>query len=455
MYIVIFIPFFLALLFCIFRSTQRAFLDVYLPFLLFFPFASYLDLPGMHGLNFAHLAIIPIFGSFLLSIYFKKPLVNWNFNIVELLVILYFFVCIYSESYNAGTTYDTLGGSMTINLAVSMACSVLFPFFLGKYLVFPSGIFVTFCRRFIIYILIDLVLCAYEWRMTDSLFMKVLNPFFASQLEQPFQLRGGMVRITGPFSHPILFGIVIAIALFLNHWLTRNHFWKRNFSFLPPLLVSKGNIISFFLFLGLILTFSRAPLISTIIAGLFVGLGYSKNKKISLAIRSLIVILGLSILSIYYASFTEIDPEGEVSESAFYRTQLFTEYQDILYERFWLGWGSIGLIVKNQMKSIDNHYLWLALKHGIFAVLILLSLLLSNMIQLFFQGMNRRLENKNALAFTLFSIIFMITLSITTVYMGAQIEPILFLLLGISQSFLATNNSKVQNYLNLKPFQGK
>lgn len=237
--LIVFLPFFLSLFFCLYKTPQYAFINVYIPFLLFLPFKDYIQFPGMHSLNFAHLAIIPIFVCFLFTSYFRKAITNWRFSFSELLIILYLMECIYSE-YIAETTGMDYGGSMALNLAVYMMVGIFFPYFLGKYLIFPSGNFVLFARRYVICLLIVLVLCAYEWRLTQSLFVRVVNIFYNGQFTQILPTRSGLVRITGPFTHPILFGIILGTAFLLNYWLTINNYWKKNFSFLPLFSFPKG-----------------------------------------------------------------------------------------------------------------------------------------------------------------------------------------------------------------------
>lgn len=205
----------------------------------------------------------------------------------------------------------------------------------------------------------------------------------------------------------------------------------------------------------MVLTLSRGPIYSTLVVATFIGLGHAKHKVAKFFVRVMI----LSVIGVfaygYYSQIEMYNPQGDLDGSALYRLNLYTTYKDIVFEKFWFGWGVLNWYQLNLdraggMESIDNHYLWLALKHGVIAVIILCLVIFINSFRLLYQGLARKTENKNSLALTLFAIITMIALSIYTVYMGAQVEPIFFLFVGISEGFLAIKNSEIQNYLYLK-----
>jgi len=126
--------------------------------------------------------------------------------------------------------------------------------------------------------------------------------------------------------------------------------------------------------------------------------------------------------------------EGSIS----YRLELVNKYEPYVREKPYFGWGLLAKPEVPGMVSVDNHYLWLTLKHGLITLGLFTGILLVNIASLFIKGMKEAKDDhfSRSLAFTLFSIILTISLSIVTVYLHDHIETLLFLIIGSSQSYL-------------------
>ena len=90
------------------------------------------------------------------------------------------------------------------------------------------------------------------------------------------------------------------------------------------------------------------------------------------------------------------------------------------------------------MTSVDNQYLLVALNSGLYALLAMVLILLWGAgSHLPLRGLLRSSEDpKRSLAFTLTGIFILCAVSIATVYLGAQTQPLLFVIAGWSEALL-------------------
>ena len=92
--------------------------------------------------------------------------------------------------------------------------------------------------------------------------------------------------------------------------------------------------------------------------------------------------------------------------------------------------------------SIDNYYLLLAIMHGTPALVCLLGVIFVTPIRLFLFEMKQtaRGPRGSSFGFTLISIYVAIGWTIATVYMGAQLMPLLFIVTGWAEGYLVCGN---------------
>lgn len=435
----------------------KTFLVIYLPTLLLLSQEFSVDIPVLPNLTFGQSAIIPIFIAFLFLPERKQMSVKKGLRLLDILVVSYVLVCVFSEYYNTGLEDGGANHEQNLWLAVLYrnTLNVILPYFLARKLIHANGLTQNFGKILVICCLISLVISAWEWRMVVNLHIEGLRRFFPKMADYDWfpTYRYGLVRISGPFGHPILFGTGLAIALIFNHWLTRNGFWKKNFSFLFLNSYLKGALIGLLLFIGLILTFSRGPLYSSIFAVFILGFGYTRNRGLYLiGIGTIFTIIGFFVLQyiVYYSEIGREVASSELDRTAIYRVNLVNAYMEFIEQKFWLGWGTTTWPKAANMVSIDNEYLFIVMTHGIVALVILCMILMTTALKLFYTGM--KIPNKyrlnQSLAFTLLSIVFMLTVTLITVYMADQVEALTFIIIGLSQGFLDTNPTKQPYIVN-------
>lgn len=424
------LPGIIALLIALFRTVEKAFIGWYLPILILLPQIFTFHVPKVPDLNFSQAAILPIFAVFLI----KKGFL-WTLTLCDFLIIGFVAICTYSEYIN-----EALGS--TAALFVNLLTNVVMPYGLAKGLIHRGGFSIAFAKRFISLILIDVLLSAYEEKMTVNPYAQFFQIFFPDQgAEWPTLMRYGLVRIAGPFMQPIFFCIAIGVALQLNYWLAKNKFWGTRYKYIPTPPVTKGILIGTILFLGFILTFSRGPMLGIFLGSLFIGIGFSKHPWKSFISRCFLFAICSLLVVESYQYYSEIGQEYASSDTEYtiaYRAELVEKYIDIATEQFWLGWGADSWPKLASTQSIDNNYLWVLLKHGVFALGLLLSIIFYSVFRLFFRGMSTpiSLVGDRSLAFTFFGIIAGLGISLITVYMGLQIEPIFFILIGWAEGYI-------------------
>ena len=428
------------------QAAANAFALVYLPILLLLPQTFVAETPGLPDLSFSQSAIIPIF--LIALFYSSKNLVATFKEICALDVLVFSFVgvCVFSEYINTGIEKYALEGNLWVTLLARNVVNIIIPYLLSKSLIHSKGFTTKAAKVLVTCTLINLFLCAYEWRFTVNLHYHLAGRFFPSQwseIPNP-AYRYGWVRIIGPFDHPILFAIMIAVSLLANYWLTKNRLWKNRLFLFSISSRIKGYILGIALSAGLILTFSRGPLLSVLVAGIFLSLGYKKHRYISLLLRLITLTLTLIIFYNIYLTYTGVPEylaESPLGANVIYRIKLIERYWKYIVQNPWLGWGSITWPKAVGLPSIDNQYLFIQMKHGFFALALLATILFTTCLRLFLRGMGTKLHNPSdrGLAFGLFCMIFTVSISLITVYMGAQIEPLLFIIVGWAQGFLSSS----------------
>lgn len=437
---IILIPGILAVLISCIQSPQRAFLNVYMPCLFLLPILYNLKLSGLPDMGFAQVSLIPIFGLHLVFTRFKHCLPT---HILDYLVILYVVLMTISEYKSTGEYQTSEGGILWITLLANKLTTVLFPYLLARWFLIPKKLSVPMAKRMVGLLIITLIISAWEWRFVVNAQTSIIGWFFPDQEYWIPTYRYGLVRISGPFPHPILLGIALGVTFLLNHWLVRNKLWPRNFSFFPRLPLSKGAIYSCILLTGLLLTISRAPIMGTFIGFLFFGAAYSTRRVRSLAIR----FAGLGILLIlatqsffYYANIDRYLAESPLAGAAAYRVDILYKYLPYVQEKPYWGWGYSSLPESAGLRSIDNEFLWITLKHGLYTLACFLLIFIVTGIKLIRRGVNKKCEDllERTFCMTMLGIFFMLGASLITVYMGGQIQPLFFILVGWAQGFLAT-----------------
>jgi O-antigen ligase len=422
MQIIAIIPGLIALYFAFVKSPAKAFLYVYLPALFFLPDYYRWVVAGFPDPTFNEAAILPIAAA-----YFLKDGVKWKLSLADMLVVGFAFCVGYSQ-------YLATGYNDAQNLIFDMLGVVVLPYVLAKGLIEPHGLRVEFAKRFILILLAVVVVEAYEFRFIVNPFRQLFDPFFPGDMGRGWitTMRYGFGRASGPYGHAILCGIIMAAGFFIQLWLARGQHWSSQ---------KKARWITIALVAGSLMTLSRGPWVGAALGGLVVAVGYAKKRK-----KALIIVLALGVIIgvpayLAFQSYVSVGRSGAMSatqETAAYRKELVEKYMEIAKEKAAWGWGQNTWPRVPGMPSIDNNYLNLALRHGFIALGFFCALILLVAARLcIYCVRSPRDEPGNFLGFALLAAQVAIAISIATVFMGLQAQPLFFILCGWADALAA------------------
>ncbi|MBV8731938.1 MAG: O-antigen ligase family protein [Acidobacteriia bacterium] len=413
------------------RSVSQAFLQVYLPVLLLLPGYYHMPIDGLPDPSFAQCAILPIG---LMMCWKAIGQGGWKFSPLDFAVLAFLVWVLLANLHNNG--YEEAQNSV-----LDLFTLGLFPYMGGKALIEQSGLRVSFVRRFVWLLFLVVVISLAEFFGKHNFFLHLPAHFFPGQNPGWItQIRWGMGRIAGPYGHSILAGIILAAAIVLERWLVFGGYWEPFSRKIPRLPISKSAMITAGLAAGCIMTLARGPWIGAIV-GLTIGsIGTARDKRRGLiraaavlALAGLLVFYGSKL---YLASFATGDTD-ETFTSALYRSELLDQYANVAMEHSFWGWGH-HFPVLGGMDSIDNGYLLLALEYGVFGLALFVLMVVLAIARTFFDGYRPwSLErNERAFRFTILAVLLSVTVSITTVELGEQVFPLLFLFLGWSDGVI-------------------
>ena len=355
--VVIAIPGLLALIVCLRRGPERAFLNVYLPVLLLLPQNFGWTISGQ--LRFADTAILPIAA---LLLFRSKP--KWQWSTIDFLVIGYVAISVVAEGMNKGYK---LGSQ---NLALQELFSILLPYFAAKQMFRHPEFAVDVAKRIAVSLTIVAIVSVYEFRMGSDLFTL---PFVAFSPAYGM-LRGGFMRIAGPYGHALTLGVMMAIGFRLARWLEWNGVWNDRIRLLQ---ISKIRFCELSIVAGSIMSLSRGPWLAAASGAVVVSICRAHNRKRALFFLILSIALVVGPIYSKFKTYVSVDPMAAadvLQEDAAYRNKLIPVYMPVVEERPTWGWGISGFPVVDGMWSIDNGYLFMALTWGVYALAIMVAL---------------------------------------------------------------------------------
>jgi hypothetical protein len=408
-------------------TPMRALLAVYLPLLLLVPESFRATLQGIPKMNFNQAAIVPVVLVALLR-YGR----NWRPSVTDVAVFALAVLIALSEFLAAGYKEAQ-------NLMFAMLASMAGPYLAARLLLDGRDRDVAFARRFVILMFAVVIVGAYEFRFGVNPFLRYLGNLFPGQgLGWVTTFRHGFARVAGPYSHAILAGIMVVMAYRLQRWLQWGRHWEPRFSLLPALPWSKAAVISLVLAVGAAMTIARGPILGALLGATVIMIGSSRRRRqlLPAAILAFVVLAPLGYLALM--AYLDIEPGAAMTmsqESALYRKVMIERYIDIAIEHTALGWGRNTWPKLPGMASIDNYFLLLSLMHGLLATGLLLFLFLWQGVRLFRRGMAEP-HDSNSLALTFAGILLAVFVTLGTVYLGEQVMPMLFVILGWSEAYL-------------------
>jgi hypothetical protein len=400
---------------------------VYLPLLLLVPESFRATLQGIPKMNFNQAAIVPVVLVALLR-YGR----NWRPSVTDVAVFALAVLIALSEFLAAGYKEAQ-------NLMFAMLASMAGPYLAARLLLDGRDRDVAFARRFVILMFAVVIVGAYEFRFGVNPFLRYLGNLFPGQgLGWVTTFRHGFARVAGPYSHAILAGIMVVMAYRLQRWLQWGRHWEPRFSLLPALPWSKAAVISLVLAVGAAMTIARGPILGALLGATVIMIGSSRRRRqlLPAAILAFVVLAPLGYLALM--AYLDVEPGAAMTmsqESALYRKVMIERYIDIAIEHTALGWGRNTWPKLPGMASIDNYFLLLSLMHGLLATGLLLFLFLWQGVRLFRRGMVEP-HDSNSLALTFAGILLAVFVTLGTVYLGEQVMPMLFVILGWSEAYL-------------------
>ena len=413
------------------HGLESAFLRVWIPFFLFMPFAFYVHVPALSEHNFMQAAILPI-----LIVLIRDKSSEIRVGPMEGLMLLYVVIRVVADGYSRGY-------SDAQRYAHYMLTAVIGPFLLGRYLITSQRMDIATSKMFVLIFLIFFLFFLYEAKFWVSPVFKIFSPLFPGS-GSGLSIRWGIARTAGTFEHPILACIMIIAVYRLHRWLCWIGEWEkpqigwlgwiqRKAKFLP---FSFPTQISIALILMALMTISRGPWIGGLAAAALVAVGNAKNRKKWLIIVVVAFVLGglagKAALDAYITPKAGEVLSGE-AQTMLYRKVMVERYQEFLLAKQWTGWGLTTVPKIKGMESVDNAFFLMALQHGVLAPVVFGILFLYAIISQVAFGMKSP-QGEPPIGFTFSGIFLMCFVAFSTVYMGAQTEPMLFLLLGWGES---------------------
>ncbi len=415
-------------------SAERALYSVYLPVLLLLPDGYIWGKPEMSLYQYA---IIPIG----ISLCWRFIRGVWRWSLTDFTVAAYLLWTI-ASGIHANGHIDLL------NHVVYAITLGFFPYMAGKLLIEQSGIRDAFIKRFVFFLFLDSLISVFEFRLGINPLRQLFNRLFNAEDQWPTQLRYGFGRASGPFGHSIFMGTVTGIGIMLHKCAEHMGLWEPRFKWFPRLPLNKPQIIQWTLIAACLMTLSRGPMIATLAGLTVVSIGLSKDRWLGLRRAVAILVLGGALAywgGKAYVSLSQGAESQEEVASAMYRVRLLSEYKEIAMLRSLWGWGDPQWPKVKGMSSIDNWYLLEVLTYGVPGVCLFIGLLLIPGLQMLWVGLSQDIlpDDIRALIFFHIAVLCLIAVSISTVFLGSQLFPLLFLFLGWGDACFLSRPSRI------------
>jgi len=438
-------------------SVERAFLLVWLPFFLLLPTNFFVNIPGLPDPNFAQAAILPI-----LFVLLRDRIGTMRFGRMEILLLSYFVLRVSMD-------FVSRGYADAQNYGFYMLTSLIGPYLLGRYVVDRRDMDIATAKMFVLIFILMFPMFLYELKFWVSPVFATLGQFFPNA-GSGLSLRYGLARTAGTFTHPILACIMIIAVYRLHRWLSWQGAWDQPQSgwlgrlqkWSKPLPLAFKHQITIVLIMMALMTISRGPWIGGFAGAALTMVGNFKNRRLWLGVFLAGLIVGGMVGKLALDVYISPDVRGAISGEAqtmLYRKVMIEKYMVFLVERMWTGWGLTNVPEVPGMESLDNAFFLMALQHGVLAPALFVVIFLYAIISQVKFGLKAP-PGESPIGFTFAGIYLMAFIAFATVYMGAQTEPMLFLLLGWGESIknrpdrpAAQNDPAAADAAQDKPFR--
>ena len=410
-------------------QVDKAFLNVYLPCILFVPTYYTFRLPHLPPISPSSGALIPIGFSLLFN-----PVTKWRFRRMDLWVLIFMISLGLSETL---CERDPKNGML---LWVEDFIEMFLAYIVGRQLIEPNLRLETIKRMIFLFVL-QTPFALFEWRLGVNPWLMICSSVFKIETGWMVQLRGGTARIATCFAHAIWAGMLFMVAIVLNYYLVQIYKLDKRRLGKWMSMLQKYRIPFLVLPVLLYMTGSRMPLACAVMCFLFLQIPRFKNVMTGAIVILAVIGIGGSIIYGAFEKYTTPEDGAEITEaqsSAIYRRELLVNYEPILETGGWLGYGVLSFPrVKGQV-SIDNEYLILQLGQGKLGRYSFILLGIEGIFTLWMCAMRFKSKESMYLAFSLMGALIGMFAALSTVSMLEQVVQVTFLLLGWSQSLQDT-----------------
>lgn len=446
MNVLILLPGLISLYFVSRRKVATAFLSVYLPCLLLLPQQYSLRIPHLPPFSAAEFALIPL-GFVAIG---RFP----GFRSLALMdILIVFFVSALGLSEILHEPVRNTGILIAVNSFVSMVMT----YAVGRCLIEPRLRLAT-VRRFVLLVLLNFVPGVWQWRMQQNLYAVVGERLFGAVFQHGtwVQVRNGRGRLDAAFGDAEVAGIVFAMAFCLNGWLVylrrigaslrlRSRWAQLEKYHLPELM----------LLACLWMTESRGPEIALIAGFIILQIPRVKRVRFASLVVAGLLLCGYLEVSSYFNSYAKAPTYMVLKDeksSVAYRLKMDRIYAPIAEAGGWTGWSVLGVPHVDGLKSIDDQYLLVHLAYGRLGYILFLLIVWENTRVVVTRAWQFKDAQDRAFAFSMLATMMVLWLSILTVFLGAPLPQIAFLLIGWSQSM---RPERISDYRRSKITEGR
>lgn len=361
---------------------------------------------------------------------------QFKFGRMEILLTIYVIIRVINDFLGRGY-------SDAQNYLFYMLSTLIGPYMIGKYLINSRRMDIATAKILVLFFMFMFPMFLYEAKFWVSPIYKIFSGFFPNAFSN-ISIRWGMARTAATFEHPILACIMVIAIYRIHRWLCWIGEWDKPQTgiwntldkitrFVP---IPFKYRISIALILMALMTISRGPWIGGLAGAALTAAGNFKNRKLWLALILGGFVVGGGLGKMALEAYTTVG-EGEVlsgeAQTMLYRAVMLEKYNGFLEEKYYTGWGLTTVPKVRGMESVDNAFFLMALQHGVFAPACFVTIFLYAMISQIKFGLKTPV-GQIPIGFTFSGVYLVCFISFSTVYMGAQTEPMLFLLLGWGES---------------------
>lgn len=422
--LIVFVPGVLCTIALLRWSAQQALINVCLPTLLLCPTYYYWNASWFPEVDMGMAVFMPIAAALFL-LYLRR----WKLGRADLWLFGYIFSSAFAE-YHSGHV-----SGVKFRL-FNLFFTALVPYMAGKLLIEPNKP-VAVARRIVALLILVCLFSIPQFFININLFSRTWERFFPGQWPRLIpEIRWHFVRVAGPYHAPELAGMVFLAGIMLALWL-----WKWNADEpvspgFPRLRLKLAIPVALVvLTVTLLMTESRGPWLGVLAAMVVASIGRARNvaRRASFIVPLLLIALIFGYMfARQYSNGRRID-YGSTRETAQYRRELLQNYLPVAQAGGAWGWGQFFPVIDRQT-SIDNQFLLVFLMQGYVGATSFLLLVFEGCYAFARLGFRASTPSRRHFGFTMLGILIGWSITLLTVYLGAQTFQMFFLLIGWSQA---------------------